>query len=157
MEKQQKAPSADTGMLIRRPVAEVFEAFINPDITTKFWFTKSSGRLEKGKKVTWTWEMYDVNADVIVKDIVPNKKIEIEWGGAGEDMTRVEWSFEPFGDVATFVNIVMDGFKGDAESVLQQVSGSVGGFCWVLAGLKAYLEHNILLNVIADRFPKGKG
>lgn len=53
-------------------VAEVFEAFINPDITTKFWFKKSSGRLEKGKKVTWTWEMYDVNADVIVKDIVPN-------------------------------------------------------------------------------------
>ena len=34
-----------TAMLIRRPVADVFEAFINPDITTKFWFTKSSGRL----------------------------------------------------------------------------------------------------------------
>ncbi len=30
-------------MLIRKPVAEVFEAFVNPDITSKFWFTKGSG------------------------------------------------------------------------------------------------------------------
>ena len=39
-------PKSKTGMLIRKPVAEVFEAFVDPDITTKFWFTKSSGRLE---------------------------------------------------------------------------------------------------------------
>jgi uncharacterized protein YndB with AHSA1/START domain len=38
-----------TGMLIRRPVAEVFEAVVDPDVTTKFWFTRSSGRLEPGK------------------------------------------------------------------------------------------------------------
>jgi hypothetical protein len=25
----------------------------------------------------------------------------------------------------------------------------------VLAGLKAFLEHNIRLNLVADRFPKG--
>ena len=46
-----KVPMAKTGMLIRRPVADVFEAFINPEITTKFWFTKSSGKLETGKQV----------------------------------------------------------------------------------------------------------
>jgi hypothetical protein len=44
-----QVPIAKTGMLIRRPAADVFEAFVNPDITTKFWFTKSSGRLEAGK------------------------------------------------------------------------------------------------------------
>jgi uncharacterized protein YndB with AHSA1/START domain len=46
-------------MLIRKPVSEVFEAFINPEITTKFWFTKSSGILLEGQKVEWTREMYD--------------------------------------------------------------------------------------------------
>ena len=46
-----KAMIAKTEMLIRRPVAEVFEAFTNPDITTKFWFTKSSGQLETGKRL----------------------------------------------------------------------------------------------------------
>jgi len=32
---------------------------------------------------------------------------------------------------------------------------STGGFTIVLAGLKALLEHNIQLNLVADRFPKG--
>ena len=43
-----QTPVAKAEMLIRRPVAEVFEALINPTITTKFWFTRSSGRLEPG-------------------------------------------------------------------------------------------------------------
>jgi uncharacterized protein YndB with AHSA1/START domain len=60
-------PVAKTAMLIRRPVAEVFDAFINPEITTKLWFTKSSGRLEVGKPVKWEWEMYNVSTSVTGK------------------------------------------------------------------------------------------
>ena len=71
---------AKAEMLIRRPVAEVFEAFVNPEITTKFWFTKSSGRLEVGKQVTWEWEMYGASTDVTVKEL--EKKLN-EIGGAG--------------------------------------------------------------------------
>jgi uncharacterized protein YndB with AHSA1/START domain len=41
-----QAPVAESEMLIRRSVADVFEAFIDPDVTTNFWFTKSSGRLK---------------------------------------------------------------------------------------------------------------
>ncbi len=37
-------PVVKAEMLIRRPVAVVFEAFIDPTITSKFWFTKGSGR-----------------------------------------------------------------------------------------------------------------
>ncbi len=43
--------SVETQMMIRKPVAEVFRAFIDPTITTKFWFTKSSASLEEGKTV----------------------------------------------------------------------------------------------------------
>jgi uncharacterized protein YndB with AHSA1/START domain len=32
-----KAPVAETEMLVRKPVAEVFEAFVDPWITTQFW------------------------------------------------------------------------------------------------------------------------
>lgn len=48
--KIQHAPIAETGMLIRKPVSEVFEAFVNPDITSRFWFTKGSGRLQEGSQ-----------------------------------------------------------------------------------------------------------
>ena len=150
----QNAIQAKAEMLVRKPVAEVFEAFINPEITTKFWFTKSSGKLEAGKQVTWTWEMYNVSAQVSVKDIEENQRILIEWGDPGE-VTTVEWIFTPYENEATFVSITNFGFQGDGDSVVAQALDSTGGFTWVLAGLKAYLEHNVILNLIADRFPEG--
>ena len=145
-------PVAKTEMLIRKPVAEVFEAFINPEITSKFWFTKGSGRLEAGKKVQWTWEMYNFSVDADVKTIEENKRIVVEWGGY-DSPTTIEWLFNPLKDGTTFVTITNSGFKGD-EAISQAIS-STEGFTFVLAGLKAYLEHNIRLNLIQDRFPAG--
>jgi uncharacterized protein YndB with AHSA1/START domain len=78
-----EVPVAKAEMLIRKPTAQVFQAFINPEITRKFWFTKSTGRLEAGKHITWTWEMYDVSIEVDVKEVEPNKRILIEWGNYG--------------------------------------------------------------------------
>lgn len=66
-------PCAKTGMLIRKPVADVFEALVDPEITRKFWFTKGSGRLVTGRKVRWDWEMYDVSVEVRAKVIEPNE------------------------------------------------------------------------------------
>ena len=76
-----KEPIAKAEMLVRQPVGEVFEAFVNPQITTKFWFTKSSGRLERGKQVTWTWEMYNVSTQATIKEVEKNKRILIAIGG----------------------------------------------------------------------------
>jgi uncharacterized protein YndB with AHSA1/START domain len=140
-------------MLIRRPAAEAFEAFVNPDITTKFWFTKSSGRLETGKQVQWDWEMYGVSIPVTAKSIEPNERIVIEWPGYS-GLTTVEWTFTPLPD-GTFVGITESGFTGDGDSLMKQVAASTQGFTLVLAGLKALLEHGLRLNLVADRYPKG--
>jgi uncharacterized protein YndB with AHSA1/START domain len=149
-----QVPISKTGMLIRRPVAEVFEALVNPDITTKFWFTKSSGRLEAGKQVQWKWDMYDISIPVTAKAIEPNKRIVIEWPGYS-GLSTVEWIFVPQEDGATFVSITEAGFTGDGDELVKQVTDSTQGFTLVLAGLKALLEHNIQLNLVADRYPKG--
>jgi uncharacterized protein YndB with AHSA1/START domain len=149
-----QVPIAKTGMLIRKPVADVFEAFINPDITTKFWFTKSSGRLEVGKQVQWDWEMYGISIPVTAKVIEANKRIVIEWPGDGSP-TTVEWIFAPGEDGTTFVSITNAGFTGDGDALVKQATDSTQGFSLVLAGLKALLEHNVRLNLVADRFPKG--
>jgi len=140
-------------MLIRRPVGEVFEAFIDPEVTRNFWFTGGSGRLEPGKTVTWEWAMYGISAEVKVKEVEENRRILIEWQGYGGP-TTVEWVFKPHGG-GTFVSITESGFGGDGDTVVSSALGSTGGFTWVLAGLKAWLEHGIRLNLVADRFPKG--
>ena len=149
-----EVPTAKSEMLIRKPVAEVFEAFINPEITRRFWFTKSTARLEAGKHIVWTWEMYDISIDVEVKEIEVNKRILIGWGNYGA-MTEVEWIFTPYENDKTYVTITNSGFQGDGDKVVRDALDSKGGFTWVLAGLKALMEHNVELNAIADAFPKG--
>lgn len=143
-------------MLIRRPVSAVFEAFVDPEVTTRFWFTESTGKLEKGKEVTWTWGMYEVSSPVRVIDLVTDQKIAIDWGTPGSNPIRVTWIFEAYGPEATFVSITVDGITGTEQEVLTRMTDTVGGFCWVLAGLKAYLEFDIQLNLVGDRFPNKK-
>jgi uncharacterized protein YndB with AHSA1/START domain len=144
-------PMMRTGMLIRRPAPEVFDAFVNPDVTTKFWFTKSSGRLEAGNEVQWQWEMYGISIPVTATAIEPNRRIVIEWPGP----RTVEWIFAAQPDGTTFVTITETGFTGSAEELVKQVADSTQGFTLVLAGVKALLEHGVRLNLVADRYPKG--
>ena len=151
-------PVANAAMLIRRPVANVYEAFVDPAITTRFWFTKGSGRLDEGKPVTWEWEMYGVASRVNVLNLEKNKRIKIEWSSRDESNdppTTVEWTFESHGPDSTFVNVTESGFRGTDDEIVAAALGSTGGFTWVLAGLKALLEHDIELNLVADRFPAG--
>ena len=147
-------PIARTGMLIRKPVEEVFEAFIDPDVTTKFWFTRSSGRLEAGKQVQWDWEMYGISIPVTVKTIERDRRIVIEWPGPGGPATG-EWTFMPQKDGTTFVSVTNAGFTGDGDALVAQATDSTQGFALMLAGLKALLEHGVNLNLVADRYPKG--
>jgi uncharacterized protein YndB with AHSA1/START domain len=148
-----KIPVAKTGMLVRKPVATVFEAIINPEITTKFWFTKSSDRLELGKRVKWEWEMYDASTEVTVKSIEPNKRILIEWQGYSGP-TNVEWRFATLTE-GTFVSVTESGWKGRGDELVKYLTDSTQGFSLMLAGLKAFLEYDIQLNLTADRYPKG--
>jgi uncharacterized protein YndB with AHSA1/START domain len=147
-------PVAKTGMLIRRPIAEVFAAFTDPQVTSKFWFTKGSARLEAGKAITWEWEMYGASTQVLAKVIELNKRIVMEWDGY-TGRTTVEWKFGNLGNDATFVSVAESGWTGSGDELLQYVAESTGGFTWVLAGAKAYLEHQVQLHLVADRFPKG--
>jgi len=149
-------PRAETGMLIRKPAAEVYEAFVNPEITTRFWFTRSTGRLENGKTVEWIWDMYAVTSRVVVKDLVPGKKIGIEWGAEGYPRTRVEFDFEPVETGFTFVHIICDGFSGDEDTIQRMEVDMATGFGWVLAGAKAWLEFGVRLNLVGDRFYGGR-
>lgn len=147
---------AKAGMLIRKPVAEVFAAFTEPALTTKFWFTKSSGPVVEGQQLEWTWEMYNASTPVTVKTVEANRRILIEWSGP-EAPTLVEWTFTPLSSDGTFVTITNRGFHGDAASQIQQALDSTEAFAMVLAGAKALLEHNLVLNLVADRFPAGLG
>lgn len=143
----QTEPATHAHMLIRRPVAEVFQAFIDPAITSRFWFSRGDEPLAEGKTVSWHWDMYGVAAQVQVIAIEENRRIVIQWPNT------VEWTFTPKGDDATFVTVTESGFTGTDDEKVALAIDSMGGFTMVLAGCKAYLEHGIELNLVADHNP----
>ncbi|SIQ32459.1 Uncharacterized conserved protein YndB, AHSA1/START domain [Chryseobacterium sp. RU37D] len=136
-------------MLIRKPIEDVFEAFINPELTTNFWFTKSTGKLKEGKTVTWEWEMYGAKTNVNVLEIIQNQSIKTEWG---EPTTNVDYEFKEM-EKGTLVVIKSYGYSQTEEDLLKVINDNTGGFTTVLDGCKAYLEHGINLRLIEDKFP----
>ena len=149
-------PVAKAEMLIRRPVAEVFAAFVDPAITAKFWFSKGSDRLAQGKEVEWSWAMYGFSVPVKTLAIEENQRILVEWPGEHAP-TTIEWIFTARPDDTTFVTIKNTGFHGEPAAVMQQAIDATEGFTFVLAGVKAWLEHKVQLNLVADRHPDGIG
>jgi uncharacterized protein YndB with AHSA1/START domain len=143
------APVARVTMLIRRPVEEVFRAFVDPEVTTRFWFSRASGRLAPGQTVTWYWDRYGVSGDVKVTALEENRRIVIEWP------TPVEWTFTPRGRDATFVTILASGFTGNDDEKVAQALDSTEGFTLAISACKALLEHGIELRVVADKSPDG--
>jgi len=136
-------------MLIRRPVEDVYEAFANPEQTTKFWFTRSSGRLEAGREIRWDWEMYGVSDRVCVLEAEKNKKLRLRWS----DGSETEWTFVDRPDRTTFVSIATSGYAEDGSRLIDRAIDDMGGYTIVLCGAKAYLEHNVILNLVADKAP----
>ena len=146
------AIAATQQLVIRRPVSEVFRAFADPEVTTKFWFSRSSGPLAGGAVVKWYFDPHGVSADVRVLEFEPDERILIEWGDFdGGDVSTVTFTFEARPEDRTFVHIVNSGFTGDADAVLAKALDSVGGFSFVLAAAKAWLEHGVDLQVVADK------
>ena len=149
----QDAIEATQQLVIRRPVSEVFRAFADPEVTTKFWFNRSSGPLASGATVKWYFDVHGVSADVRVLEFEPDERILIEWGDfSAGDVSTVEFTFEARPGDRTYVRIVASGFTGDADAVLATALDSVGGFSLVLAAAKAWLEHGVDLKVVADKF-----
>ena len=66
----------------------------------------------------------------------------------------VNWDFKKMSDSLTFVTITNTDFFGTSDDLITQIRDTTEGFTLVLANLKAFLEHGILLDLVADRYPK---
>lgn len=155
-----KFPVVKAQMLIRKPVYEVFEAMVNPDITSKFWFTKSSGPVKPHTTLEWEWGQFGVKDTVDIREVNTDTYISLEWK-LGELKTLVEMFFESYSDTTTLFKVTESGFwnstPADDEKLEERINlmlGQNGGWNLVLSNMKAWLEHKIDLNLIADHHPQ---
>src|SRR4030095_9249336 len=140
-------PVVRAQMLIRRAQSHVYRAFVDPVETSKFWFSRGSGPLRQGARVTWHWEMYGASAEVDVVALEPCHRILVHWP------TPVEWVFAPRAPDCTLVSITASGFTGSPDEQVAQAIDAMGGFSLVLASCKAWLEHGLQLGLVTDHDP----
>jgi uncharacterized protein YndB with AHSA1/START domain len=136
---------AKSTMLIRRPVAEVFNAFIDPRTLTRFWLSAASGPLETGKTVRWDFMVPGVTVDTKVTALEPNRHLAIEWS----DGTFVRWRFESL-EEGTVVHIENWGFNGTRSEIADTAIESTHGFTIVLCDLKTLLETGRSPHLVRD-------
>lgn len=141
------APIASVEMLIRRPAKDVFAAFVEPQLLTKFWLNRSSGPLVAGSKVHWEFMVKGAASDLDVKALEPNRRILIAW----PDKSTVEWTFTERSPNETIVAISNAGFGGNPDEAVATAIGSTQGFTIVLCELKVLLEHGSAMNLTKDK------
>src|SRR5215218_3697642 len=111
---------------IAKPVAEVFEAIVNPAQLSRYFTTGGAkGRLETGATVSWDFHDFPGAFPVWVVEVEPERRIVLRWeanDAAPTDgdaivtalagyKTTVTMTFEPLEDGRTLVSIAEEGWR----------------------------------------------
>jgi uncharacterized protein YndB with AHSA1/START domain len=144
----------EVALQILKPVNEVFDAIVNPDKMSKYFISKSNGRMEEGKQLMWQFPEFDLEFPVRVGKIEINKYISYYWDTDGIELF-VEMTLKTSDNYSTIVTITEKQRDND-EAGIKWLKGNTAGWANFLACLKAYLEYGINLRKGAFDFMSDK-
>ena len=142
-----KPPIAKIELLIRRPAAEAYRAFVEPEMLTQFWLAKASQPLAPNTRVHWEFLVAGAAATLEVRSLTQDRQITTAW----DDDTTIDFSFSELEPELTLVRVTQAGFSGSPDEVVAKALDATQGFTLVLCELKALLEQNISLNAVRDK------
>ena len=126
-------------MLIRRPLADVFDAFVLPGLLTQFWLSSASGPLAPGAQVTWNFMVPGAQDRITVTAFEPGRAIAWNWS----DGSSVRVAFEAIDGNTTRV--------GFASAVAEHAIDATEGYAIVLCDLKVLLETGRSPGLVRDK------
>ncbi|MCC5982394.1 MAG: SRPBCC domain-containing protein [Oceanicaulis sp.] len=133
---------------ISKPVAEVFEAVVNPQTLSRYFTTGGAkGRMETGVTVYWSFHDFPGRFPVDVVEVVENERIVFDWDSDDPGTpykTRVTMSFETLEDGRTLVSVQEQGWRPEPDG-LNASYCNCSGWMQMLCALKAWTEHGINL------------
>lgn len=133
--------TAKATIQIQKPIAEVFEAIVNPEIMSRYFISGSTGRMEEGKELNWKFpEFPDMTCLVKSIKVEHNKSISFVW----DIGTIVNIHLEEQADKSVVVKVEETG-KSNDEAALKWAVQNTEGWANFLACMKAWLEYNIQL------------
>ncbi len=137
--------TAKASLYIQKPIAEVFEAIVDPRQMSQYFIGSSSGRITTGGQLTWEFSDFPGPFPVDILEVKETKLIRFVWDPA----TIVEITLEEK-DGSTFVKIT-EGEKELSEENLKWLADNSFGWGNFLDCLKAWLEYGINLRKGAFR------
>jgi uncharacterized protein YndB with AHSA1/START domain len=143
-----------TAIQISKPVNEVFEAIVDPAKMSNYFISKSSGRMEEGKKITWKFPEFEIEFPVRVGKIERDKYISFYWDVDDIELL-VEMTLTQRAVNSTLIAVTEKSRKND-DAGIKWLQGNSEGWANFLACLKAYLEYGINLRKGAFDFLKDK-
>jgi uncharacterized protein YndB with AHSA1/START domain len=141
------SPIAKIELLIRRPAAEAYRAFIEPEMLTQFWLAKASQPLAPNARVRWEFLVPGAAATIDVRSMTENQQIVTAW----DDDTTIDFTFTAIEPELTSVRVTQAGFSGSPDEVVAKALDATQGFTLVLCELKALLEQKLTLNAVRDK------
>jgi uncharacterized protein YndB with AHSA1/START domain len=135
---------------VKKAMHDVFEAIVDPEKMSQYFISASTGRMEAGKEVHWSFPEFEGSFPVQVDRIEKDKFISFHW-----DMNKikhlVEITLSKFGEGSTVITIT-EKSAGKEKAGLDWLKGNTEGWTNFLAFLKAYLEYSINLRTGAFEF-----
>ena len=142
---------SNAAIQIQKPIEEVFEGIVDPAKMTKYFISKSSGRLESGKELIWEFPEFADKFPVKEIKIETNRSIAFVW----DPETVVNITLEKLPDNSTIVRVNENGKQLNEDNLKWALENS-GGWANFLACLKAYLEYGVQLRKGAFDFMRKK-
>jgi uncharacterized protein YndB with AHSA1/START domain len=133
------------GLQVLKPVAEVFEAIIDPAKMKNYFISESSGYMKEGEALTWKFPEMDIQFPVIIGKTEKDKYISFYWDGAMDgQQTFVEINLKAVDDAMTFITIT-EKSKENNEAGIKWLKSNTEGWANFLACLKAWMEYGVHL------------
>jgi uncharacterized protein YndB with AHSA1/START domain len=130
---------------IARPIAEVFDAVVNPEkVSSYFALGGVNAPMVEGKNVLWKFKDISYEQNMKIRKLVKNEKIELDWFTEDGKKTEVILTFDKIGENRTMITIVHSGYEQN-QKALDDSYEHCEGWTVMLASMKAYLEHGIVL------------
>jgi len=131
-------------MQIQKPLKDVFEAIADPAKMSGYFISKSTGRMEEGKKLVWWFPEFDAECPVRIGKMQADTYISYYWNDSDGKELFVEIKLDPKENNSTLVTVTEKSREND-EAGIRWLKGNTEGWANFLACLKAYLEYGINL------------
>lgn len=128
---------------VLKPVQEVFESIVNPEIMAEYFIKRGDKRMEENTEVIWEFPEFEGTFPVQVKDVRKNDFISFCWDVEGK-IYLVEMTLQSTAATSTVVTITERALD-DTVKDIKWLKDNTEGWANFLACLKANLEYRINL------------